>query len=148
MKKFKYSVTAMVLTFSALGLITSHSQAQSMSDAVYRGLGEKTGISQIVADFLSVVTSDQRISAAFAETDMERLALMLTEQFCELSGGPCKYSGKDMTSAHQSMKISNAQFNALAEDLQIAMEKHQIASSVQNKLIAKLAPMQRHIVTR
>ena len=53
-----------------------------------------------------------------------------------------------MSTAHQQMHITNAQFNALAEDLQIAMDKHGVASSVQNKLIAKLAPMQRAVVTK
>jgi hemoglobin len=36
----------------------------------------------------------------------------------------------------------------LAEDLQIAMEKNQIPSSISNKLVAKLAPMQRPIVSK
>ncbi|MCU6434097.1 group 1 truncated hemoglobin [Undibacterium sp. Jales W-56] len=122
--------------------------AQSAPDAMYQELGAKTGISKIVEDFLPIVLADTRINAAFKDTDMERLALMLTEQFCEVSGGPCKYSGKSMTEAHKELNVTNAQFNALAEDLQIAMEKNHIPSSVSNKLVAKLAPMQRPIVTK
>ena len=74
---------------------------------------------------------------------------------------PCKYTGKyhdkamdgvgpvrDMKSVHQDLQITNAMFNALAEDLQIAMEQHNVPSSVSNKLVAKLAPMQRDIVTK
>jgi len=133
----------------ALGLsLQTMAFAETTNDAVYQGLGQKEGIARFVQDFVEIITTDHRISAAFAETDKERLGFMLTEQFCELSGGPCKYSGKDMSTAHQQMHITNAQFNALAEDLQIAMDKHGVASSVQNKLIAKLAPMQRAVVTK
>ncbi|MFZ6843173.1 group I truncated hemoglobin [Undibacterium sp. RuTC16W] len=128
--------------------ISTSAVAQTAPDAVYQDLGGKTGISKIVGDFLPIVLADTRINAAFKDTDMERLALMLTEQFCEVSGGPCKYSGKNMTEAHKGMNVTNAQFNALAEDLQIAMEKNNIPSSVSNKLVAKLAPMQRPIVSK
>lgn len=53
-----------------------------------------------------------------------------------------------MKEVHAGLKVTNAQFNALAEDLQIAMERNSVPSYVQNKLVAKLAPMQRAIVTK
>jgi len=53
-----------------------------------------------------------------------------------------------LKTVHQDLQITNAMFNALAEDLQIAMEQHNVPSSVALKLIAKLAPMQRDIVTK
>jgi hemoglobin len=37
---------------------------------------------------------------------------------------------RDMKSVHQDLQITNAMFNALTEDLQIAMEQHNIPSSV------------------
>ena len=133
--------------FFFAGLCLS-SYAQTANDALYQSLGAKQGINTFVNDFVAIVLEDPRINKAFKDTDTERLAQLLTEQFCELSGGPCKYSGKSMQDAHKDMQVTNAHFNALAEDLQIAMEKHQVPSSAQNKLIAKLAPMQRPIVTK
>lgn len=141
---FSFGISATIATFAT----STAALAQTTPDAVYQGLGGKEGINKIVADFLPIVLADDRIKDAFKETDMERLGLMLAEQFCALTGGPCKYSGKEMQEAHKGMNINNAQFNALAEDLQIAMEKNNIPSSVSNKLVAKLAPMQRPIVTK
>ncbi|UUZ53037.1 hypothetical protein LP419_29110 [Massilia sp. H-1] len=40
--------------------------------------------------------------------------------------GPCVYSGRDMVASHDEMGVKAAHFNALAEDLQIAMEKRQV----------------------
>ncbi len=79
---------------------------------------------------------------------MELLERQLSSQFCQLSGGPCRYGGEDMKTVHKGMTITQAQFNALAEDLQQAMTAQGVASSVQNKLIAKLAPMHREIITK
>jgi hemoglobin len=53
-----------------------------------------------------------------------------------------------MTSVHIDMQITNAMFNALVEDLQVAMDERKVPFSMQNKLLHKLAPMQRQIVTR
>lgn len=128
--------------------VHAQTQAQTSSDELYQSLGAKQGINTFVNSFVAIVLEDPRINKAFKETDTERLAQLLTEQFCELSGGPCKYSGRSMTESHKDMQVTNAHFNALAEDLQVAMEKHNVPSSVQNRLIAKLAPMQRAIVTK
>ncbi len=70
----------------------------------------------------------------------------LVAQFCELSGGPCKLKGPDMKTVHQDIDIRKGDFNALVEVLQQAMREQQVPFSVQNKLLAKLAPMHRDIV--
>ncbi len=118
------------------------------SDAVYRALGGREGVKAIVNDFLNLVVADDRIKQQFADADMPHLAMRLNEQLCELGGGPCKYGGKDMKTIHADLHVTNAQFNALAEDLQLAMERHHVPARAQNKLLAKLAPMQRSIVTK
>ena len=43
---------------------------------------------------------------------------MLADQFCDVLGGGCKYSGKSMRKIHEGLKITTADFNALAEELQ------------------------------
>ena len=128
---------------------TSLTHAQSApDDSVFQQFGGKPGLQKIVAEFLPLLLADDRIKETFKDVDMDRLGMLLAEQFCQLTGGPCKYSGKQMGDVHRDLHITNAQFNALAEDLQFAMEKNGIPNAAQNKLIAKLAPMQRAIVTR
>ncbi len=46
------------------------------------------------------------------------------------------------------MGLQNRDFNDLAEDLQKAMDKEGVSFPAQNRLLAKLAPMQRAIVTK
>jgi hemoglobin len=122
--------------------------AQPADDATFQALGGKPGIKKIVATFVPLILADARIKDSFTDIDMKNLAMRLEEQLCQLSGGPCVYGGKDMKEIHDGLNITNAQFNALAEDLQTAMERHGVPSRHQNKLLAKLAPMQRDIVTK
>jgi len=136
---------AMILVLLATAL---PAQAQKADDSLYRDLGGLEVLTKVVDDTLALALADVRIKDTFKETDMKRLAKLITEQFCELSGGPCKYSGDPMKEVHQGLGLSNRQFNALVEDLQAAMDKSGIPSRTQNRLLALLAPMQRIVVTK
>jgi hemoglobin len=136
------------LTAAVLLAIAAIAPAHAADDATYRGLGGQSGIKKIVATLVPLIQADARIKESFSDSDMKKLALRLEEQFCVLSGGPCVYQGEEMAETHRGLKVTNAQFNALAEDLQIAMERNGVPSHVQNKLVAKLAPMQKTIVTK
>ncbi len=46
------------------------------------------------------------------------------------------------------MGVNQAQFYALVEALQAAMERRRIPFSSQNRLLAVLAPMHRDVITR
>jgi hemoglobin len=134
---------AMVILMTALPV-----QAQKADDSLYRDLGGLEVLTKVVDDTLALALADVRIKDTFKDTDMKRLAKLITEQFCELSGGPCKYSGDPMKEVHQGLALNNMQFNALVEDLQAAMDKANIPSRTQNKLLALLAPMQRTVVSK
>jgi hemoglobin len=117
-------------------------------DSLYRALHEREGIERIVTDLLVRVQADPRISDIFKATDMQRLNRTLTEQLCYISGGPCHYTGRDMTTAHHDLGLQNADLNALVEDLQLAMDGEKVPFHEQNRLLAKLAPMQPQVVQR
>ena len=132
----------------AILLAAASLQVHAADDSLYNELGGSAGIRRVVADLVPSLQADARINATFDGVDMERLAAKLEEQFCEVSGGPCKYSGKDMKTIHEDLKVSRAQFNALVEDLQAAMRWNDVPSRTQNRLLARLAPMHREVVTK
>jgi hemoglobin len=117
-------------------------------DGVYRSLHERAGIDRIVVDMIARCQRDPRIADIFKGTDLVRLHRTLVEQLCYISGGPCHYSGRDMATAHKDMGLQNHDFNALVEDLQAAMDQEGVPFRDQNRLLAKLAPMQRVTVDR
>jgi len=117
-------------------------------DAVYRSLHERAGIDRIVVDLIARCQADSRIAEIFKGTDLVRLHRTLVEQLCYISGGPCHYSGRDMATAHKDMGLQNHDFNALLENLQAAMDRERVPFRDQNRLLAKLAPMQRVTVQR
>ncbi len=115
---------------------------------VFDEFGGKAGLTSLMDDFMIDLVADPRTRPFFASADQVHIKQELTDQFCVILGGPCAYSGKDMKQTHAHLVIDRAQFNALVEDLQKAMDKHSIPFRAQNKLLGKLAPMSREIITK
>jgi hemoglobin len=122
--------------------------APSANAALYDDLGGAAGIQAIVDKAVPRWLADPRVGPTFAETNMDRFRRLLAEQLCQLTDGPCRYTGRSMAASHRGLNLSQMQFNAVAEDLQDAMTDAGIGFHTQNRLIAKLAPMQRDVVTR
>ena len=122
--------------------------AQSPNDAALAAYGGFAGLSKLTQDFVERLQKNPSIGRFFKEADTERLQAMLTDQFCDVLGGGCKYSGKSMKEVHTGMKVGSADFNALAEELQNALTAANVPFAYQNKLIAKLAPMHRDVVEK
>jgi hemoglobin len=113
---------------------------------VFEQFGGLAGLAALNEDFMAVMMADPRLEPFFRDVDRVRVTKQLTEQFCAVLGGGCAYSGRDMVEAHAAFKIDRAHFNALVEDLQVAMHRRGIPFRAQNKLLAVLAPMHREVV--
>lgn len=111
------------------------------SSSLYEQLGERSGIAAIVEDLLYRIVEDDRINEQFRGVDVRQFHTNLTDQLCELSGGPCTYSGRRMRESHADMNVTDTQFNALAENLILAMEDNNVPTGAQNRLIKKLVPL-------
>jgi hemoglobin len=142
------------LRASVLGLLLlaagcTSTMQQSMADkSLYERLGGKDAITAVVDDFVGRVAADKRINGFFAKANVPRLKMMLVDQICEATGGPCKYTGRDMKAAHKGMGITNADFDALVGDLIATLDKFKVGEREKQELLAALAPMRKDIVEK
>lgn len=139
MKKMLNTICALTVLVSSPSL---------MAETLYDDLGGRAGVAKVVDEFIGLVAADARINSFFKDTNIAHLKTQLNNQICAATEGGCVYTGRDMKSTHAGMGVSTAHFNALAEDLQMAMSRHGVSSAIQNQLIAKLAPMHRDIVSQ
>ena len=127
------------------------SQAMAKQKSLYSRLGGKKAITAVVDQFVTNVAGDARINKFFADTvkdpkRVEKLKTNLVDQICSATGGPCKYKGKDMVTAHKGMNISDADFNALVEDLVAALDKFNVGATEKNELLGALGGLKPQIV--
>jgi hemoglobin len=142
-----------IATVVGLLATTAGAQDAAKQKSLYDRLGGKKAITAVVDEFVGRVAADNRINQFFAATasnpaQLASFKMKLVDQICELSGGPCKYTGKNMKTAHRGMGISTADFNALVEDLVGALDKFKVGAAEKNQLLGVLGPMQGQIVEK
>ena len=115
---------------------------------LYTRLGGEPTITAVVDDFVANVAADSRINGRFANANVPRLKVLLVEQVCQATGGPCAYTGRDMRSAHAGMGITDAEFNALVEDLVKSLDKFHVAEPDKNELLGVLGGLKSEVVGR
>ena len=134
--------------FLLAGLVVMATMPALADDALFSDMGGQAGIDRIVDVSVDNYLGDDRIKAIFDESNMDRVRAEFKVQFCEIAGGPCTYKGHSMAAAHRGLHLTNADFNAVVEDLQAAMDKCGLPFATQNRFLARLAPMQHQVVTR
>jgi hemoglobin len=140
------SSSAARVAAALLAVLLAACASTAPAPTLYQRLGGQAGIDALALDLLERSAADPRIRGDFAEADIVNLHERLVEQLCALSGGPCTYRGRDMRAAHMGLGITEADFNALVENLLDAMRARGLPVATQNELLALLAPMQREIV--
>jgi len=135
-----------VVALSILALVVT--PALAMKKTLFDRLGGKPAITAVVDDFVANVAGDKRINAFFAKADIPHLKMELVDQLCQATGGPCKYTGKDMKTAHAGMGVGGKDFDALVEDLGKSLNKFKVKKADQKELVSALAPMKTDIVEK
>ncbi len=113
---------------------------------LFERLGGKPAIEAVVDDFLGRVAGDASINSGFAVAHVPRIRQRLIELVCVGSGGPCTYSGRDMTTAHAGQGITNAQFDTLVGHLVATLDKFKVPAAEKGELLGVLGPMRPAIV--
>ncbi|MGI9202013.1 MAG: group I truncated hemoglobin [Woeseiaceae bacterium] len=109
---------AIVAGFFSVGAVAEEVEAAGPS--LYERLGEMDGIRQIVTDTVALHHENPDIGHYFEGVDDEKLIAHVTAFFAAGTGGPANYQGRDMTSTHATMNMSNADFDSAVSDVAAA----------------------------
>ncbi|WP_395788424.1 group 1 truncated hemoglobin [Aquimonas sp.] len=143
-----FAAAASVLAPSAVHAQANPAPAHPELRPVLDEFGGVDGLTVLMDEFMARLLDDARTREFFEFSDQTRVKQQLVEQFCVILGGDCVYSGRSMAESHQGLDIRRGEFNALVEILQEAMDSRGVPFAAQNKLLAKLAPMHREVVTK
>src|SRR3569832_2242716 len=91
--------------------------AVQAATTLYEKIGGAAKCKAVAEEFTAAILADDRINFTFAESDVKKFTQLFYEQLCNVTGVPCKYTGRDMHEAHAKLAINEAMFNAIVEDL-------------------------------
>jgi hemoglobin len=113
---------------------------------LYDRLGGATGVAAIADSLIDRVSADPMLGRSFKDSKLGRIKKLLAEQICDLSGGPCRYSGDPMKEVHTGHHISEAEFYGMVAVLREVLKERHVSQRATNELLRLLAPMKRDIV--
>ena len=68
------------------------------------------------------------------------LKVHVTNQVCAVTGGPCEYTGWDMTSTHKGLEITNAEFDYVVDDLATTLDQYKVPEREKSEVLSLLGP--------
>lgn len=152
----RFPLAAAVLVLSAVLATAANARAASEteSDSLYQRLGGLVPISVMVSDFVDALVSDPEINrnpavaAARKRAPAPYLKFQVTAQLCEMTGGPCKYTGRSMKEAHAHLNITGNEWQRMITLLKEVLDKHRVPEREREELLNIINSTRSEIVTR
>jgi len=116
--------------------------AQPETKSLYDRLGGVYNIATVVDDFIErllvndTLNANPAIREARARVPKAGLKFHVTALVCEVTGGPCKYTGRTMKEAHAHLHINEGQWQAMVADFVKTLDRFHVPRKEQEELIA------------
>ena len=150
------SVTPAVAQTSSATQPSSAAQAGKPAQTgktLYERLGGMPAITAVSNGLVDRILADTRVNAWFAHAaaspaEAARYKASLADFVCQSVGGPCKYAGPDMVTAHKGRKVTSDAFDAVVQDLVAVLDQLKVPAAEKNELLAALGPLKSSIVQK
>ena len=120
--------------------------------SLYERLGGVYAIAAVVDDFIDRVMDDPRLNAnpkvneAHHRVSRAGFKYLVTEQVCEATGGPQRYTGKSMLDSHAHLDITEQEWQAFLDDFRQTLDKFQVPEAERAELFAIVDSTKKDIV--
>lgn len=141
MQRFFRSVTLCITLISLFGCQTLHKR-----NSLYQQFGGQAKIEHVIDAFILRIGANSQIIHYFSDSNISHFRAGFINHMCALLEGPCEYNGDSMVQIHTGMNINERDFNLVVELFINAMTDAHIPYQIQNKVLAKLAPLRSEII--
>jgi hemoglobin len=115
--------------------------------SIYGSIGGAGAVRTAVDGFYARVLADPKLAPFFTGTDLDRLKAHQRSFIAAAIGGPEIFSGRDMTSAHAGLGISDADFDAVVGHLVDTLTGLGVPEETIGQIGSVLMPLRADIVT-
>ena len=127
---------ALISGFVAVGAYAEHHEAAGPS--LYERMGGEEGLSAIVKNTIALHHENPVIAHYFEGIDDDNLAMHVVAFFAAGTGGPANYEGRDMTSTHATMNMSDTDFDSAVADVLKAVQSNGVDAEAKAEVAAIL----------
>jgi hemoglobin len=115
-------------------------------------LGGEAGVRAVTREFLETAAKDEKANITrngdypLTAERAKRIEQQVVEFISSVTGGPLKYTGRDMKNSHQGMKITEDEFNAAAGHLVAALKKFKVPQAEIDELVGLVGSVAKDII--
>ena len=117
------------------------------TDSLFAQMGGKAAIAEAVDKFYAKVLADPDLARFFATTNLPWLKQRQVQFLTQELGGPGKYEGRSMKSAHAHLLIEPWHFDRVATHLAVTLSEMGVEPEVVDAAMDKIATLEPEIVT-
>lgn len=114
--------------------------------SLYDRLGGRGAIEDVVGAFYDRVLSDESVNHHFEDTDVTRLRAHQVQFVSAVTGGPVECAGDDTRAAHEGRGITDAEFDAVADHFDAALEANGASEEDRERVSAEVEALRPEIV--
>ena len=121
---------------------------------LYDRLGGVYAIASVVDAFIerllvnNTLNANPAIDAARKRVPKAGLKFQVAALVCEVTGGPCKYTGRTMKESHSHLNITEKEWDAMVADFRTTLDQFKVPAAEQKELITIVASTKPDIVTK
>lgn len=110
--------------------------------SLYDRLGGVYAIAVVVDDFIDRIMADPRLNANPAVDEAHHkvppagFKYLVTEMVCHATGGPQRYTGRNMAESHRHLNITHPEWEAFLDDFRQTLDKFHVPAPEQAELFA------------
>ena len=145
-------VGVLLTAVSATGL--AQQKPATPTKNLYDRLGGVYAIASVVDAFIerllvnTTLNANPAIDAARKRVPKAGLKFQVTALVCEVTGGPCKYTGRTMKESHSHLNITGKEWDAMVADFRTTLDQFKVPAAEQKELINIVASTRPDIVTK
>jgi len=135
------AVAAVTLVLTALPG-AAPAQAPAGQKSLYDRLGGAYPIAAVVDEFIDrllvndVLNANPAIAAARARVPAAGLKFHVSTLVCQVTGGPCTYTGRTMKQSHAHLNISDREWREMVRVFQEVLAHFKVPAAEQQELVA------------
>jgi hemoglobin len=150
-KNFIFSLTLIAVLLSCSSI---NAQEMKSEKSLYDRLGGTYAIATVVDDLIDrllvndILNANPAIKEARDRVPKAGLKFRLTALVCQATGGPEIYKGRSMHDAHKHLNITEKEWNAMAADFKMSLDKFKVPEKEQQELFDIIGSTKKDIVLK
>jgi len=138
--EIRATIAAVLAVMGSTAAMASEPTPGVAQKPLYERLGGLVGITQVTDDFIDhlvrnkTLNANPAIDAGRKRSPAPYLKFHVSALICEVTGGPCKYTGRGMREAHARLHITEKEWDVMVGEFEKSLARFKVPSQEQLEL--------------